>query len=395
MPTGPIDLITNHRAPLPDLVRAFALVGICLVNAGGFAWPLSVQYYDGGLATAADRSAYFAVSSLFLMKSYPLFSMMFGAGLAYQLAAADRANAPFAPRYFRRMTALIGLGILHFVLFWMGDILLTYGILGCILFATRGAMPKTLVAIGIGLLLINSLLLAALGGLIWLGETYAPEVIADTGYDQMAAAEYAALRDGSLLAAIIYRLGMLPIVFPSVLLQQGMAVFAFFCLGLAIVKAGLIDRLEAATWQRARRVMLPLGLLGSGLGAWFLLLAETTLDSRFYFGLSILMVFSAPAAFGYIGLLAKLAVRAGPVTRFLAQAGSASLSAYIFQSLAFSFIFFGHGFALFGQLGAAAVTACALCVAIASLCFVGVWRNFAARGPLEVLLRRFTYLGKV
>ena len=76
-----------------------------------FAQPFSTGFHNGGLDTAADQFAYAAVGLLFLMKSYPLFSMMFGAGLAYQLMAAERAGKDFAPRYFRRMTALIVLGV--------------------------------------------------------------------------------------------------------------------------------------------------------------------------------------------------------------------------------------------------------------------------------------------
>lgn len=376
---------------MPDLIRAFALVGICLVNAGGFAWPFSTQYYDGGLGTAADRSAYFAVSSLFLMKSYPLFSMMFGAGLAYQMTSAARVNSDFTARYFRRMIGLMVLGIAHFIFFWMGDILLAYGVLGCVFFALRNATIKVLVVVGSSLIALNALLLGALGGLIWLGETYAPDALADAGYDEMAAAEYAAFRDGTFLDAAAYRLGMLPMVFPSILLQQGAAVFGFFCFGLAAVKAGVIDRPDAPIWRRARHLLLPLGLVGSSFGAWVLLEAVSVIDSRMYFGMAILMVFSVPAALGYAGLIAKVSANVGPFRQFLAKAGSASLSAYIFQSLALSLVFCGYGLGLFGQVGAANVFCIACGVAFASLILVAVWRSQADRGPLEILLRRVTY----
>jgi len=33
-------------------------------------------------------------------------------------------------------------------------------------------------------------------------------------------------------------------------------------------------------------------------------------------------------------------------------------------------------------------------VGAASLVFTGLWRSFAARGPMEVLLRRITYWGR-
>ncbi len=380
------------RALMPDLVRAFALAGICLVNAAGFAWPFSTLYYDGGLATAADRAAYFAVSSLFLMKSYPLFSMMFGAGLTYQMQSATRAQADFAPRYFRRMAVLAVLGSLHFIFFWMGDILLTYALLGCVLFAMRETSVKVLVVAGTLLIGLNTLVLGALGGLVWLGETYAPELMADAGYDDMTADETAAFGSGSFPDAAAYRLGMLPLVLPGVLLQQGIAVFGFFCFGLAAAKAGIIDRPDAPLWRRARTILLPVGLIGSAFGAWILLEADSAIDSRMYAGMAVLMAFSAPAALGYAGLIAKVSMRAGPLRGFLAKAGSASLSAYLLQSVALSLVFCGYGLGLFATLGAAAVTAIALVVAAGSLILVAIWRSFLARGPFEILLRRITYM---
>ena len=61
------------RALMPDLLRAFALFGIAVVNVIAFAQPFSTGFHNGGLDTAADQFAYGAVGLLFLMKSYPLF----------------------------------------------------------------------------------------------------------------------------------------------------------------------------------------------------------------------------------------------------------------------------------------------------------------------------------
>ena len=101
------------RHIFPDLVRAFALFGIVMVNVAYFAWPGPDTYSYGGDYTALDSAAIFTVDSLFLMKSYTLFSAMFGAGLAYQMMSAQRRGVAFAPRYFRRMLGLVLIGILH------------------------------------------------------------------------------------------------------------------------------------------------------------------------------------------------------------------------------------------------------------------------------------------
>jgi uncharacterized protein len=383
------------RALMPDLLRAFALFGIAVVNVIAFAQPFSTGFHKGGLDTAADQFAYGAVGLLFLMKSYPLFSMMFGAGLAYQLMAAERAGKDFAPRYFRRMAALIVLGMLHFIFFWFGDILLTYGLLGCLLFVLRDASVKVLVRTGIILILVNTLLLMAFAGMIWAGETYAPEAMAEAGYEEMDAAARVAFGEGTFWQAALYRLNLMPLVLPSVIIQQGISVFGFFCFGLAAVKAGAIDQPMAPIWKQSRRVFLPIGLVGSAAGAWILLQAGSSVDSTYIFGSAVIMGFSAFSALGYAGLIAALSGGTnGPVRRFLAKAGSASLTAYLLQSLLLSLIFTAYGLDQFGRMGAAEAIGTAAAVAVVSLIFTGIWRSFASRGPMEVLLRRITYWGR-
>jgi len=385
----------SDRALMPDLLRAFALFGIAVVNVTAFAQPFSSGFQNGGLNTAADQVVYGAVGLLFFMKSYPLFSMMFGAGLSFQLMAAERAGKDFAPRYFRRMAALIVLGVLHFVFFWFGDILLTYGLLGCLLFVLRNASVKTLVRTGIILILINTLLLLAIAVMVWAGETYAPEAMAEAGYEEMDAAARVAFGEGTFWQAALYRLNLLPLVLPSVIVQQGISVFGFFCFGLAAVKAGTIDQPMASIWKLSRRVFLPIGLAGSALGSWILLQAGSAVDSTFVFGSAVIMGFSAFSALGYAGLIAAISSGAGgPVSRFLAKAGSASLTAYLLQSLLFSLIFTAYGLDQFGRMGAAEAIGVAAAVALASLLFTGIWRSFAPRGPMEVLLRRITYWGR-
>ncbi len=385
-----------ERALMPDLLRAFALVGIAIVNVCGFAAPMETGFSLDADSGPVDRAAYLMMAGLFLSKSYPLFSMMFGAGLAYQILSAERAGKAFAPRYFRRMGALMFLGILHFVFFWLGDILMTYAILGAILYAIRNASVKTLVRTGIILIALNALMLAAFAGLIQLATQLAPEAMPTPEYfEQMTAPAYAAFGDGNFWQAALYRLGQLPMILPSVLFQQGLGVFGFFCFGLAAVKAGVIDKPDAHIWKRSRMFLLPIGLAGSFFGASVLLGAESAIDPAMLGGMAILTGFSAFSALGYAGVIALFSKgRGGAVRRFLAKAGSASLTAYLMQSLILSLVFTNYGLDLYGKLPAAQVIGIGLAAGLASLVFTGVWRQFADRGPMEVLLRRFTYMGK-
>lgn len=386
---------TAKRAALPDLLRAFALIGIVLVNVMGFSWPFEEGYKAGAIMTPLDAAADISVAGLFMMKSYPLFSMMFGAGLAFQIASAERAGAAFAPRYFRRLFGLFVLGLLHFIFFWIGDILMIYALLGAILFAMKDVSVKALVRTGIALVALNAALLCALGGFMWLGETFAPdEMPGPEELAEMVEATRAAFGEGTFWQAAAHRASLLAQALPGGLFQQGLGVFGFFCFGLAAFKSGAITDPSHAIWRRARTLYLPIGLVGSFAGAWLFHSAPSIISSKMFLGLGLMMAFSPFSAMGYAGWIAKASEGTlGPVRRFFAKSGSASLTAYLLQSVILSLVFTAYGLGLFGQLGAAAATAIAFAAGLASLIFTGIWRSFATRGPMEVLLRRFTYWG--
>jgi len=151
------------RELLPDLVRAFAILGIVVVNVGALAYS-STEMFFPGISSPADTGAIFSVHAIFLAKSYTLFSFMFGVGFAYQIKAADRRGVEFAPRYFRRMAGLFVLGLIHVWAAFVGDILTTYAAMGCVLYLLKDLSIKALkiwafalLAAQIGLVLLSAL----------------------------------------------------------------------------------------------------------------------------------------------------------------------------------------------------------------------------------------------
>lgn len=80
----------GERLDVLDILRGFALLGILLVNMGIFSFPFLAQITgtlrgDGAL----DRAAEFAIIWLATGKFYPLFSLLFGAGMALQMARIE------------------------------------------------------------------------------------------------------------------------------------------------------------------------------------------------------------------------------------------------------------------------------------------------------------------
>ncbi|MFC6199259.1 DUF418 domain-containing protein [Ponticaulis profundi] len=388
----------SKRDVLPDLLRAWALIGIVLVNVEIFASNMMTGYPDAALAGTASQTAALLVSAVFLLKSYSLFSLMFGAGLGYQIEAAERARANFKARYFRRITGLLILGLLHAIFFFIGDILVTYALLGSVLFFLRNETPKMLFRIGIILIAVQFSLLLLGASSLFLVENIPDPTFQEEFQAGLTQARLASEKsnivwsEGSFGDVALLRLQTLPTLLPSFIMVQAIAALGFFLIGLSWQRTGLLQDPHAPFWKTARWVLLPLGLVASFAGAALYLKAETRDSSTALFALAILLAASPFSTFGYAGWIAKLCEGPqGPVRRFLARGGSATLSAYLMQSLILSLVFCGYGLGLFGKVTAFQAIAIALITGLFTLSFCSIWLLRFKRGPMEILLRRWTY----
>jgi len=144
-PLSPIP--ATQRLDVLDVLRGFALVGICVVNVEFFNRPV-VESGDGipaGLE-GLDWLTAFIVNYFVTGKFWILFSLLFGMGFALMLERAQAAGRPFLPLYLRRLAALAVFGLLHHIFLWSGDILLSYAIGALVLLITLFARGKWLLA---------------------------------------------------------------------------------------------------------------------------------------------------------------------------------------------------------------------------------------------------------
>ena len=385
------------RHVFPDLARAWALFGIALVNVGLFAWPaMKGGYAAGGLETTLDQTAFFGVNALFALKSYTLFSFMFGVGFAYQMMSADRASASFAGRYWRRIVGLFFFAAINIVLFFQGDILFVYGVLGSFLFFFRKSSPSTLIKWAIWLYVIQVILVFIFAGFIALGAAFAPEDMALEAEKmaEMGAEAYVIYSSGTFMDTVIARTTEWSQSVFFFFLFQGVGAMSFFLFGLAAVRNDTIAEPRSKFWQKSRRLYLPIGLVISAVGAWFTITASSMMEPRMMLGMAIIALGSPFSTAGYLGLIAKWSLAPdGPIKTFFARGGTSSLTAYLMQNALFTLIFYGFAMGLYAQLGAASVIGIAVLVALFSIGFCSLWRTQFKRGPLEYLLRGFTYLG--
>ena len=127
----------NERIQALDVIRGFALLGIFLMNIEWFNRPLA----DLGAGMAAghvgvDYAVTWLIDVFVRGKFWTMFSMLFGMGFAVMLTRATAAQRSFVAPYLRRTAALAIIGLLHGVLIWGGDILLSYAAAAALLLLT-------------------------------------------------------------------------------------------------------------------------------------------------------------------------------------------------------------------------------------------------------------------
>jgi uncharacterized protein len=368
-------MTASPRALMPDYLRLFALFGIVVVNVQYIAFSALGSFADPGGGTALDAVTLWLVNGLALLKTYGLFSFMFGVGLGFLMRSAARRGLPFGRLYRNRMIGLAILGIAHGCLFFPGDILTIYAITGSILYLFRDWPVRRLVRVGGALLILQALVAPPL-------LLAAPDTPPD-----IVAMERATLTDGGFLDAVLFRSIGFAVVLPSFLVIQGISALGWFCLGLAAVRSGMIDDAGHWLWRRARRWCLGpgvvLGLAGAAIWQWGPPVPGV-----------VLTVASAPVAtLGYLGLIAALSRPPGPIMAKALAAGGSSLSIYLGQSIILSTVFSGYGLGLWGAVDRLTAVAIALAVTAGLIGALLIWRARFALGPFEWMLRRITYSG--
>lgn len=360
----------NHAV---DMVRAVALIGICVVNLPFLGLPLDRLMEPP--ADSVDRWAVMAVEGLFQAKFFLLFSFIFGWGLEIQAAAAQRVGASFPRRFRRRLLTLAVLGLLHAALVFSGDILFLYAILGAVAFAVRSASIRQLVTMAGALVPVAALGVVAVA--LVMADMALPPLDPNLG--------------GSYGETVRARLAQWPDAFGFLVLFQGPLALAAFLLGMAAARVGFFD---ANNRTAARLVAAAPALFLSGLVinaayvvANFAGEAGGVLALIAYVGI----VLGGPLlAASYLGLIVWLSAWLH-LPRWCLTAGRNSLSTYVLQGVLAGFAFGGYGLGLFGQLGQAALIGVALVVAVAAMILVAATARWTGHGPLEHLLRRITY----
>jgi uncharacterized protein len=154
----------SERLPVLDIVRGFALLGILIMNMPGFSSSMFAAADGSHLWPGrTDQLAEQLRNLLFSGKFNSMFSLLFGIGFTIQFTRmAQRDPAQATPLYLRRLLVLAVFGIVHAFVFWTGDVLHVYALLGLLLvLGLRRVSDRGIVA-----LIVAGLVYPALSGVL-------------------------------------------------------------------------------------------------------------------------------------------------------------------------------------------------------------------------------------
>jgi uncharacterized protein len=371
----------KERQALPDQLRGFALLGIIVVNMP-FLAVSNIGIWEMQLSSFSDQAVAFLIVTLAQGKFYLLFAFLFG----YSLTLILKSRSPKGVnRYLRRLVGLAVLGAGHAYLFFIGDILMSYALLGLVLLifigrSTRTVLIASAVSFLLGLALLTLLFFESLAAANTAG-----------GFISNPAALDQALK-GSFLESVIGRANALPEALVVQLVINWFPALSMFLLGLAAGRAGLLS--DPARYNRLWRscvlVGILIGLPAAIASAWLALVPEDPTGVYGIAGVAVGFALAPALSAGYVGAIALLSNK-----RFMSYtepAGRMSLTGYLGESIVLAVIFCGWGLGLFGLLSLTQALLVALGVWVALEIFAKLWLRQFAYGPFEWILRSWSNL---
>ncbi len=406
-----------------DVIRGIALLGILLMNINGMGLPFA--YSDPTIAGGSEGlnlQVWIANNMFFEGTMRGLFTMLFGAGAILLTSRLEKSGAGIttADIYYRRILWLLLFGIINVYIFlWHGDILYPYAIFGLMLFPFRNASVKNLIIVGCLLISIGVLwdisdyhnnlktqkegiemqMLKEQGGTLneeqeailskWekLNTKHTPEEVQEK-IKKMQQGYWSVLMEkveGNqfMQTWLPYRLWVWDIL-------------SFMLLGMALFK------LRVFHGERSNLFYLILLVAGYLIGLSINYMeTKMLLDSNF----EVVTISKADQTYqigrlfttlGHIGLF-MLFIKSGIfnfLQKSLAAVGKLALTNYLTHSVVTSIIFYGDGFALFGELQRYELYYIVGAIWLIQLIFSPIWLKYFLYGPAEWVWRSLTYQQK-
>jgi uncharacterized protein len=391
-PVGPVSL--SERILFIDVLRGMALFGILAANMRAFFAPLDAYDNVGVLFHGhADVFAQALINGLIQAKFVTIFSFLFGMGFAIQMSRAEARGARFMGFYPRRLLALALFGLIHGMLIWGGDILLTYALAGGILLLFRKRQQKTLLWWAAGIFSLPIVVSTVFLGIYY--SRFRPHWMNPKPPDLNKLHHIIDIyARGSERQIFIQNL----IEWKQELPTQLFAIYAvaLFLLGMWVWRAGIVQRLDEyrPTLKRVCAWCLPIGLvIGAYVATVVALMPQGRVSLWIWFARVLWLPGAHVLAAGYVSGLALIFLndRRRHYLLPFAAVGRTALTNYLMQSIICTLFFYRYTTGLYGRIGPAIGLIPTFVIFGAQIWLSNWWLERYRFGPMEWLWRGMTY----
>ena len=387
-----------------DVVRGIAVMGILAMNIVAFGMPF--QAYMNPLAYGMESAADYwswVFSFIFIDgKMRGLFSFLFGASTLLVIERAEASGQSAASVHYRRMLWLLVFGLLHFYFIWFGDILASYALVGLLLYFFRKLGTRALVKWGVALVIVQSLLFAAIA----VGVTYLSQIATQPGADPANVREWQSMQQqfgilsgqpladklalfrGSYAGLVGHRLGEQGLQPFTGIFFFGWETLGYMLLGMAALKSGFFR----GDWSVERYRKIALTGLAIAIPVYALLAWLLTRD-----GFSVPMILTVVMAattpfrpvmvFAYAALIILLSRNGGALVDRIAATGRAAFTNYLGTSLLMTTLFYGYAVGRYGTMSRIELWIPVVAMWALMLLWSKPWLERFRYGPFEWLWR--------
>ncbi|MDO9256921.1 MAG: DUF418 domain-containing protein [Bacteroidales bacterium] len=389
--TTTLPLSKSPRLEVVDALRGFAIMAIMLLhNLEHFDFYYSPEYLPGWMKVL-DKGIWDTLFFLFSGKTYAIFALLFGLTFYIMFSNQAKKGKDFRGRFLWRSFLLLIFGVIN-SMFYQGDILLFYAVLGVSLVVVCKWSDKAVLITAIILLLqplewiklvqiVNDPAFVATDPLSW---TYFGKM---EGY--ITGSSFLDLVKGNLIngktAVILWtyengRILQTPVI---------------FMLGMLLGRSNLFAPSEAGKkfWKKV------LGFAVSLFAVLFTvkMIIPTLIPREATAGeLNIIITSLANFAFMFVWVATFVLVfQKKAIHRILTKLevfGKMSLTNYVMQSIVGSFIYYGFGLGLYKYTGATMSLFIGILLFLLQITFCRWWMKSHTHGPLEGIWHKLTWI---
>lgn len=376
---------TQQRIFELDALRGFSLLGIVLMNILTFSMPYEESFLPG-LVKGIDQSILRVITLFVISSFYPIFTFLFGYGLAIMYKHSQRRAMKYYPFIYRRLTFLLILGALHGFLLFSGDILFSYAFTGMIAVLCIKKSSKKLFKIGVILYAIKAFILILPTFLVtYLDDPYSTINISGFNVSEIVNLKQSGEYFNYLKVNVVENTYN---IIDTITFSAYFEFLPYVFLGMAAQKYNLVEKVQFAQ-NRYRHVLYACLMLIVGYAFKMPYVVDIGNQA---FAIISAMIGGPLVAFGYILLFIYCCrfKQFSKTVNIFKYPGKLSLTVYLMQSFIFTFIYVGLG--LYNKLPLYESYLIVLVVYSLQLIFCYVYLKFYRYGPIEWLWRKVTYL---